>query len=195
MSTFKPVLKSKLDTVNRDEAEAKARKQDAEKLKRKREAALPEAVAQLNRLNDPLAIAKRSKLILPPPQVAERELEDVAKAGSVVNATGDPTAMLATAYDQTPSSLAAAPTRTPRMGDDSDALLREAAAQATMLSRDTPLRGGDSACLQTPGNVSSMTPRQSLASMPNTLGGTTPWTPSHITPSSRASGESQNAAA
>ena len=46
----------------------KARKQDAEKAKRKREDNLPDAVAQLNRLNDPLAIAKRGKLMLPPPQ-------------------------------------------------------------------------------------------------------------------------------
>ena len=69
---FKPVLKSKLDAVNRDAAEEKARKEDAAKLKRKREQALPEAVAQLNRLNDPLAIAKRSKLLLPPPQVRGR---------------------------------------------------------------------------------------------------------------------------
>ena len=65
---FKSVLKSKLDAPRRDEAEKKARKQDAEKAKRKREDNLPDAVAQLNRLNDPLAIAKRGKLMLPPPQ-------------------------------------------------------------------------------------------------------------------------------
>ena len=59
---FKSVLKSKLDAPRRDEAEKKARKADAEKAKRKREENLPDAVAQLNRLNDPLAIAKRGKL-------------------------------------------------------------------------------------------------------------------------------------
>ena len=55
--------------VNRDAAEEKARKADAQKIKRRREEALPEAVAHLNKLNDPLSIAKRGRLMLPPPQV------------------------------------------------------------------------------------------------------------------------------
>ena len=71
-SDFKATLKSKLDAPNRDAAEAKARKADAEKLKRRREENLPEAIAALNAANDPLAMRKRGKLMLPPPQVIHR---------------------------------------------------------------------------------------------------------------------------
>ena len=80
---FKPILKSRLDAVNRDKEEEKERKKDATKLKRKREDNLPDALQQLARLNDPAAIAKRGRLMLPAPQVTDRELEDVVKASSV----------------------------------------------------------------------------------------------------------------
>ena len=198
---FKPVLKSKLDSVNRDEAEEKARKQDAVKLKRKREVALPEAVAQLNKLNDPVAMAKRGKLMLPPPQVTDLELEDVVKAGTnAMHDSGggshDVTRMLMQRYDQTPSVRPEA-TRTPRIGGDGDTVLKEAAAQAAMVARETPLKGGESMSLETLGDFSSLTPRPQTASTPNAVGagGATPShsgrTPSHASMHSTASRASE----
>ena len=72
---FKATLKSKLDAPNKDAAEAKARKADAEKLKRRREEALPDVIAQINKQNELMAMKKRGRLMLPPPQVTGRELE------------------------------------------------------------------------------------------------------------------------
>ena len=43
---------------------------------------MPEAVAILNQLHNPVAIAKVGKLMLPPPQVTDRELENIVKASN-----------------------------------------------------------------------------------------------------------------
>ena len=233
---FKPVLKSKLEAVNRDKEEEKARKKDAEKIKRKREDNLPDAVAQLNRLNDPVAIAKRGRLNLPAPQVhcraraqletrtaphlarhlashphlsprtshlapltshrslgcsparlpwqvTDKELEDVVKASSSSQFDDDggsaSTRMLMNQYDQTPAIAGAMPTRTPRVGGGGgeDTVLAEAAAQAALLARETPLRGGDSAGVLAPealGDFSGVTPRHSVAATPNPIADATP---------------------
>jgi len=167
---FKKMLKSKLDAPNRDKAEAKARKADAEKMKRKREEALPEMIAQINALNDPAAISKRSKLMLPPPQVTDRELEGVVKASASAFLEGDgadATRALMSSYEQTPSSQ---PQRTPRASSSGpDAVLEEAAAQAAMIASDTPLKGGESAPLHMLGSFGGVTPSQQQAATPNVL--------------------------
>jgi hypothetical protein len=41
----------------------------------------PKFAAQVNRLNDPEAVRKRSKLMLPAPQISDIELEEIAKMG------------------------------------------------------------------------------------------------------------------
>eukprot|EP00900_Chrysochromulina_parva_P019982 jgi/Chrpa1/27986/Chrysochromulina_OHIO_Genome00013136-RA len=141
---FKAVLKSRLDAPNRDQAEEKARKEDSKKLKRKREEALPDVLAQLNKLNDATAIARRGKLMLPPPQVTDRELEEVVKASSTGAALpdevagADATRLLMHSYADayTPASFGVGQTRTPRVGgkqgdtDAMDAAERQAAAHA-----------------------------------------------------------------
>ncbi|KOO27241.1 myb transcription factor [Chrysochromulina tobinii] len=140
---FKAVLKSRLDAPNRDQAEEKARKEDSKKLKRKREEALPDVLAQLNKLNDATAIARRGKLMLPPPQVTDRELEEVVKASSTGAALpdevagADATRLLMHSYADayTPASFGVGQTRTPRVGGkQGDTVLEEAAAQALLLT-------------------------------------------------------------
>lgn len=186
-----------LAAPNRDAIEEKARKEDAKKLKRKREEALPDAIAQLNRLNDPMAIAKRGKLMLPPPQVTDRELEEVVKASST--AVFDPagaqaTHMLTHSYEATPAS-AMGSMRTPRVHgkQGGDTVMEEAAAQAALLARDTPLRGGDSAAMEQLGDFGGITPRVQPTPTPNALAsGATPLAAGHTgvhvpgTPSSLA---------
>ena len=108
-NAFTSVLKSKLEAISRDKEEDTRRKQDAVKLKRKvrqaqrrstpdgkcwhsprlrlrsvrflqRDENLPDAVAILNQPHT--AIVKGGKLMLPPPQVTDRELENIVKASN-----------------------------------------------------------------------------------------------------------------
>ncbi|KAL1525879.1 hypothetical protein AB1Y20_020707 [Prymnesium parvum] len=186
---FKSILKSRLDAPNRDAAEAKARKADAEKIKRRREEAMPEAIAQLNKLNDPMAVSKRAKLMLPPPQVGDRELEEVVKASAsslgLDDEGSDSTRLLINTYEQTPSHAAM---RTPRVGGGGDTVLEEAAAQAAMLARHTPLQGGESLPLHSLGDFGGATPRPAASQTPNALStarspGATPLQRAAATPS------------
>ena len=128
---------------------------------------MPEAIAQLNKLNDPLAISKRSKLMLPPPQVGDRELEDVVKASAssiMADDGADATRMLMNGYEQTPSQAAM---RTPRVGGGGDTVLEEAAAQAAMLAQATPLIGGESTPLHLLGDFQGVTPKPMQQQTPN----------------------------
>lgn len=169
---FKSTLKSKLDAPNRDAAEVKARKADAEKLKRRREESLPDVIAQINKQADLEAMRKRGRLMLPPPQVTDRELDAVVKATAAAAATeggSAATRALTASYDETPFAGAM---RTPRAaggGGGSDAVLEEAAAQAAMLAADTPLLGGESAPLASLGDFSGATPRHAALQTPNPL--------------------------
>jgi pre-mRNA-splicing factor CDC5/CEF1 len=172
---FKAVLKSRLDAPNRDQAEEKARKEDSKKLKRKREEALPDVLAQLN---DATAIARRGKLMLPPPQVTDRELEEVVKASSTgaalpdEGAGADATRLLTHSYADayTPASFGVSQTRTPRVGGkQGDTVLEEAAAQALLLSRSSALTGGDSGYLEALGDFSGVTPKHAPTPTPNAI--------------------------
>ena len=172
---FKAVLKSRLDAPNRDQAEEKARKEDSKKLKRKREEALPDVLAQLN---DATAIARRGKLMLPPPQVTDRELEEVVKASSTgaalpdEGAGADATRLLTHSYADayTPASFGVSQTRTPRVGGkQGDTVLEEAAAQALLLSRSSALTGGDSGYMEALGDFSGVTPKHVPTPTPNAI--------------------------
>ena len=172
---FKAVLKSRLDAPNRDQAEEKARKEDSKKLKRKREEALPDVLAQLN---DATAIARRGKLMLPPPQVTDRELEEVVKASSTgaalpdEGAGADATRLLTHSYADayTPASFGVSQTRTPRVGGkQGDTVLEEAAAQALLLSRSSALTGGDSGYMEALGDFSGVTPKHAPTPTPNAI--------------------------
>ena len=210
---FKSVLKSKLEAPRKDLMEAKARKQDAEKARKRKETNLPEAVAALNKQNELLQIQKRQRLMLPPPQVGDRELSDVVKASQqsqlIDDAQHESTMMLTSSYEQTPSAEAM---RTPRAlgsagGGGGDTVLEEAAAQAAVMAQDSALRGGESAVeLSTLGHFGGVTPRghggaaSGAAATPNPLatpgggggggggGGATPSRGGGMTPLAAAAG-------
>ena len=140
---FKSILKSKLEAPRKDLMEAKARKQDAEKRKRRQEENLPAAVAALNKQKDLLAIQKRQKLMLPPPQVTDRELSDVVKASQSAFADEgevDATRLLTNSYEQTPSAEQMRTPRTATGASGGDLVLEEAAAQAAVLAQDSALK-------------------------------------------------------
>lgn len=64
-----------LDGPRRDHQELEARKKDREKLKKRRAEENPESI-----FNKP-SEKKRSKLVLPTPQISDRELEQIVKVG------------------------------------------------------------------------------------------------------------------
>ncbi|KAG8044534.1 hypothetical protein GUJ93_ZPchr0061g33658 [Zizania palustris] len=112
----------------------------------------PAAIIQANKLNDPEAVTKRSKLMLPPPQISDHELEEIAKMGNA----GDPslteelgegstaTRALLTSYSQTPR-LGMTPLRTPQRtpAGKGDAIMMEAENLARLRESQTPLLGGE----------------------------------------------------
>ena len=164
-AAFKAKLKSKLDAPNREVAEEKARKTDAEKLKRRREEALPEAVAALDSIQKLQTIRKRAKLMLPPPQVGDRELERVLKASNgtaaaTLDSGSEATLVLMSSYKETPVSASAAMMRTPRnLSASTNTVLDEAVAQVSMLEAQTPLLGGPSSTLHLSSGFGSITPK------------------------------------
>ena len=67
---FKPVSRTAADGgVSRDAKEERARREDKKKLEDLMKKDAPGAVMQLNKLGDLFPSRKRSKLVLPPPQV------------------------------------------------------------------------------------------------------------------------------
>lgn len=104
----------------------------------------------MSELNDPLTIKRRSKLMLPAPQVSDEELLQISKYGNSsairdsINsgAGGEVTRKLLGHYDATPGTMAT-PLRTPRtpMVSGGDRVLQEAHNQAKMREVGTPLLG------------------------------------------------------
>lgn len=66
-----------MEGKRRSENEQNAQRMDAKKQKVKEMKDLPAAIMQINKLNDPEQVRKRSKLMLPEPQITDRELEEV----------------------------------------------------------------------------------------------------------------------
>jgi pre-mRNA-splicing factor CDC5/CEF1 len=72
---YRRQTRADLDGPRRDHKEADARKKDRDKLKKRRAEDNPESI--FNKPSD----KKRSKLVLPSPQISDRELEQIVKVG------------------------------------------------------------------------------------------------------------------
>ncbi|CAB4038933.1 cell division cycle 5 [Paramuricea clavata] len=173
---FKKLRQDNLDGKMRDQKEAEERRKDKEKMKKRKESDLPGAVMQINKLNNPDHIKKRSKLVLPRPQVSDAELEEVVKMGfasetaraSVEEGSTASDALLAE-YSITPSNLNQL--RTPRTPAAQDTVLQEAQNILALNQVDTPLKGG----MNTPLMESSfegVTPKRADVKTPNMMLGT-----------------------
>ncbi|KAJ2489941.1 Pre-mRNA-splicing factor cef1 [Coemansia sp. RSA 2050] len=119
-------------------------------------------------------LAKRSRLVLPAPQVNDGELETIAKLGqqSVMArdlVAGGPTDTLLGDYAES-SSVAA---RTPRTPAQSNRVMNEALAQRAQAAQPTPLSGGDGPVQAMPRGegtgFSGVLPRAADAATPNPL--------------------------
>lgn len=167
---YKKLRQQQLDGELRSEKEEKERKKDKQKLKQRKENDMPTAMLSGNA--DPPR--KRSKLVLPSPQITDAELEQVVKLGKASenareaaeesgNKASD--ALLAD-YNLTPST---ANIRTPRTPLSSrDTILMEAQNIMALTNVDTPLKGG----LNTPlhdSDFTTVTPKRDLIQTPNSL--------------------------
>ncbi|XP_001630383.2 cell division cycle 5-related protein [Nematostella vectensis] len=170
---FKRLRQDHLEGKMRDEIEQQERKKDKERMKKKKESDLPGAVMQINKMNNPDHVKKRSKLVLPKPQISDGELEEIVKMGyasevaraSVENG-GQASDALLSEYSVTPAINKAL--RTPRTPAEQDTVLQEAQNILALSNVDTPLKGG----LNTPMHESDfqgVTPRQQAIQTPNML--------------------------
>ncbi|KAJ6814223.1 cell division cycle 5-like protein [Iris pallida] len=173
-----PTTIEELEGKRRVDVEAQLRKQDIARNKIAQRQDAPSAILQANKLNDPEAVRKRSKLMLPAPQISDRELEDIAKMGyasdlisgneELAEGSGATRALLAN-YSQTPRQ-GMTPMRTPQRtpGGKADAIMMEAENLARLRESQTPLLGGENPELH-PSDFSGVTPRKRELQTPNPM--------------------------
>lgn len=172
-----PTTIEDLEGERRVDKEARLRKQDIARNKIAQRQDAPSAILQANKLNDPEAVRKRSKLNLPSPQIPDHELEAIAKMGIASDLLGNEEltegnaasrALLAT-YAQTPRQ-GMTPMRTPQRtpAGKQDAIMMEAENQRRLTLSQTPLLGGDNPLLH-PSDFSGVTPKKKEIATPNPL--------------------------
>ncbi|CAL8079438.1 unnamed protein product [Orchesella dallaii] len=165
---FQRLRQQQLDGELRKEKEEKDRRKDKEKMKQRKENDMP--VTMMN--DEPQR--KRSKLVLPEPQISDIELEQVVKLGRASEAAKEAASESGTKASQTllsDYSLTNTSTvlRTPRTpAAATDKILQEAQNIMALTNVDTPLKGG----LNTPlvdADFSGTAPKVDIAPTPNTV--------------------------
>ncbi|XWS64751.1 hypothetical protein CRYUN_Cryun05aG0030600 [Craigia yunnanensis] len=166
-----PTTIEELEGKRRVDIEAQLRKQDIAKNKIAERQDAPSAILQANKLNDPETVRKRSKLMLPEPQISNHELEEIAKMGyagdllagndELAEGSGATRALLAN-YSQTPRQ-GMTPLRTPQRtpAGKGDAIMMEAENLARLRESQTPLLGGENPELH-PSDFSGVTPKNQI---------------------------------
>nr|CAD7399123.1 unnamed protein product [Timema cristinae] len=165
---FARLRQQHLDGELRTEKEERERRKDKQKLKQRKENDIPVAM-----LNNQEPAKKRSKLVLPQPQISDQELEQVVKLGRASEAAREvtseggqqPSDALLADYSLTPVGAARTP-RTP--APTTDRILQEAQNMMALTHVDTPLKGG----LNTPlhnSDFSGVTPQKEVVQTPNTV--------------------------
>ena len=164
---FKPLTMAELEGPRRRDIEENLMRQDVKRQKIHERHDTPAAVVQVNKLNDVDGTRRRSKLMLPAPQMSDRELEELAKLGGPAalddggEGSGATRALLGS-YAATPGP-GATPLRTPRAqtarGDDYS--LQEAENLRAM-QRGSALLGGEAAPMHA-SDFSGATPRLAKA--------------------------------
>ncbi|GIY05290.1 cell division cycle 5-like protein [Caerostris darwini] len=167
---YRRLRQQHLDGELRSEKEERERKKDKQKLKKRKENDIPSTMLSGN--FEPAK--KRSKLVLPEPQITDAELEQVVKLGKAsetarqaAEESGNKVSeTLLPDYSLTPAVLSS---RTPRTAaTNRDSILMEAQNIMALTNVDTPLKGG----LNTPlheSDFSGVTPRKDIVATPNNL--------------------------
>ncbi|KZC15188.1 Cell division cycle 5-like protein [Dufourea novaeangliae] len=163
---FSRMRQQHLDGELRQEKEEMERRKDKQKLKQRKENDIP-----MGMLNNEEPIKKRSKLVLPEPQISDQELQQVVKLGrasevarEVATESGITLSDSLLADYSLPTNAAA----TPRTPAATDRILQEAQNVMALTHVDTPLKGG----LNTPLTNSDFTgvvPSANAVATPNTI--------------------------
>ncbi|XP_077437336.1 cell division cycle 5-like protein [Vanacampus margaritifer] len=171
---FKRLRQQHLDGELRNEREDRDRKKDKQKIKKKKESDLPSAILQTSGVAE--FTKKRSKLVLPAPQISDAELEEVVKMG-VASEVARQAAEESESANGASSTLLSeysitnnmnAGLRTPRTPAAQDRIMQEAQNLMALTNIDTPLKGG----LNTPlhdSDFSGVTPQRQQVQTPNTV--------------------------
>jgi len=151
-----------LEGKRRDEEEEKLRKLDERRIKKLKERNLPQAVENITKLNNAIVNTK-TKLVLPSPQLPDKELEQMGKMNSLqeqLAQDNQATRVLVGNYSQ--RAATPTPMRTPRV---ESSVMREAQNNIALLKTQTPLLGGENAPLYsldktgaTPVTIQTQTP-------------------------------------
>ncbi|XP_035981969.1 cell division cycle 5-like protein [Fundulus heteroclitus] len=171
---FKRLRQQHLDGELRSEREERDRKKDKQKIKKKKESDLPSAILQTSGVAE--FTKKRSKLVLPAPQISDTELEEVVKMGvasevarqAAEESEGGNSASSALLSEYSVTNNMATGLRTPRTPAAQDRILQEAQNLMALTNIDTPLKGG----LNTPlheSDFSGVTPQRQQVQTPNTV--------------------------
>jgi pre-mRNA-splicing factor CDC5/CEF1 len=178
---FKRLHVDNRNLAAKEENEKNERKKDNNKLKRKKEEDLPGVIMNENRLEP---IKKRSKLVLPAPQISDMELEQVVKLGQAteiakqqVSENGTiATETLLGDYNLTPDLNKL---RTPQLPTTQDSVLNQAHNLNVLSTVQTPLLGGANTPLMDVSNEKSRSAAGLIMATPNTLFNTPYRTPAN----------------
>ncbi|XP_020223608.1 cell division cycle 5-like protein [Cajanus cajan] len=172
-----PITIEELEGKRRVDIETQLRKQDIAKNKIAQRQDAPSAILHANKLNDPETVRKRSKLMLPPPQISDQELDEIAKLGYASDVAGNQelaegsgaTRALLANYAQMPGQ-GMTPLRTPQRTPTGkgDAIMMEAENLARLRESQTPLLGGENPELH-PSDFSGVTPKRKEIQTPNPM--------------------------
>ncbi|KAK0178937.1 hypothetical protein PV327_007775 [Microctonus hyperodae] len=163
---FSRIRQQHLDGELRTDKEEIERRKDKQKLKQRKENDIP-----MGMLNNEEPLKKRSKLVLPEPQISDQELHQVVKLGraseigrEIASESGITASdSLLADYSLTPNVAA-----TPRTPAVTDRILQEAQNAMALTHIDTPLKGG----LNTPllnADFNSVVPSANAITTPNTV--------------------------
>ena len=182
---FRKLRQQDLDGELRSEKEGRDRKKDKQRLKRKKESDLPSAILQTSGVSE--LTKKRSKLVLPAPQISDAELQEVVKVGQASEVarqtaeesgiTNSASSTLLSEYNVTNNSIAL---RTPRTPASQDRILQEAQNLMALTNVDTPLKGGlNPTTTLHESDFSGVSPQQEVVQTPNIVLATPFRTPSN----------------
>ncbi|CAJ1066765.1 cell division cycle 5-like protein [Xyrichtys novacula] len=171
---FKRLRQQHLDGELRKSQEERERKKDKQKIKKKKESDLPSAILQTSGVAE--FTKKRSKLVLPTPQISDAELEEVVKLGvasevarqAAEESESGNSASSALLSEYSVTNTMSTGLRTPRTPAVQDRILQEAQNLMALTNIDTPLKGG----LNTPlheSDFSGVTPQRQQIQTPNTV--------------------------
>uniref|UniRef100_A0AC35UCW9 Cell division cycle 5-like protein n=1 Tax=Rhabditophanes sp. KR3021 TaxID=114890 RepID=A0AC35UCW9_9BILA len=158
------ILKAKFKEPVKDEATA--RKEDRKKLAKRKADEVPDTI-----FKKPNEI-KRSKLVLPSPQISDNEVAEIVKIGRLnegINEMRDGGAASELLTDYAESSRRAMSTRTMRTpATGADTIRKEAETILALQHTECPLKGGENTYLEDI-NLKTVLPQHQISATPNTL--------------------------